>query len=120
MCFLVIILTQITLFTIVRGLTPSLYMKISYRGRGKYLLELDNAIPLVLKNYRKAACLSQERLAYESGLDRTYISFLERGLRKPTIHTLFRLCSALDVQPSTFIQEVEKLIENTTDSNINR
>ncbi|OLN21333.1 transcriptional regulator [Domibacillus antri] len=82
-------------------------------------MELEKAIPLVLKKYRKAAGLSQEQLALESGLDRTYISFLERGHRKPTIHTLFRLCSALNVQPSVFIQEVEKIIENSSDTSIN-
>lgn len=82
-------------------------------------MELEKAIPLVLKKHRKAAGLSQEQLALESGLDRTYISFLERGLRKPTIHTLFRLCSALSVQPSVFIQEVEKTIENSSDTSIN-
>jgi transcriptional regulator with XRE-family HTH domain len=88
--------------------------------KGDDLLELDEAISIVLRKHRKMSKLSQEQLAHESGLDRTYISFLERGLRKPTIHTIFRLCGSLGINPSIFIREVEKLIENSTDTGINR
>ncbi|WP_226603243.1 helix-turn-helix domain-containing protein [Bacillus cereus] len=44
--------------------------------------------------------MSQEELAFNSVLDRTYISLLERGKRKPTISTLFSLASALNIPPS--------------------
>ena len=41
--------------------------------------------------------LSQEKLAELSGLDRTYISGIERGVRNPTLSTAERLAQALDV-----------------------
>lgn len=64
--------------------------------------------PEVLKSLRKAKNLSQEKLAELSGLDRTYISLLERNLRQPTLQTIFKISVALDVRPSEFI----KIIEN--------
>jgi transcriptional regulator with XRE-family HTH domain len=51
--------------------------------------------------------LSQERLALESGYHRTYISFLERGLKNPSLKTIFKLAQALEVSPSEIIQRVE-------------
>jgi transcriptional regulator with XRE-family HTH domain len=61
----------------------------------------------VLKQRREALNLSQEELAFEAGLHRTYISLLERGVKSPTLNVLFRLAEALDIPPSQFIQEIE-------------
>ena len=52
--------------------------------------------------------MSQEALALESGVDRTFVSQIERGVRQPTLTTLFRLCDALAVHPSDVIASVEK------------
>lgn len=48
-----------------------------------------------VRRLRTAAELSQEDLALEAGLDRTYISQVERGLRNVTIEVLARLAKAL-------------------------
>ncbi|HEY9867115.1 MAG TPA: helix-turn-helix transcriptional regulator [Candidatus Obscuribacterales bacterium] len=61
----------------------------------------------VLKQRREALNLSQEELAFEAGLHRTYISLLERGVKSPTLNVLFRLANALDIPASQFIQEIE-------------
>ena len=53
--------------------------------------------------------MSQEQLALDSGMDRAYISRLERGLRGPTLETIFRLATILQVKPSYLVREVEKL-----------
>lgn len=59
----------------------------------------------VLRETRERSHISQEELAAAAGLDRTYVSMLERGVRQPTIETLFRLASALDVTPSSLISK---------------
>ena len=50
-----------------------------------------------LKRIRKERGWSQEELAFESGLHRTYISGIERGARNPTIVILARLAETLRV-----------------------
>lgn len=62
----------------------------------------------ILRKIRLSKGYSQQKLAFLSNLDRTYISLLERGLRKPTIETIFKLASALDIKPSFIIKELEE------------
>lgn len=45
---------------------------------------LEARFGVVLTELRKRKKLSQEQLATDCGLDRTYISLLERGMRQPT------------------------------------
>jgi transcriptional regulator with XRE-family HTH domain len=66
----------------------------------------------VLRELREAKHISQEKLAEYCELDRTYISLLERGLRQPTITTLFKVAKALDIAPSELIEEVKKRLGN--------
>lgn len=77
-------------------------------------MDLEIAISKVLKKHRHLNGFSQEELANLSSLDRTYISFIERGIRKPTLHSLFKICNSLNIKVSEFIQEVEAEIENNT------
>ena len=61
----------------------------------------------VLRELREGNNISQEKLAEYCDLDRTYISLLERGLRQPTITTIFKLSKALNISPSALIEKVE-------------
>lgn len=61
----------------------------------------------VLRELREKNSLSQEKLAEFCDLDRTYISLLERGLRQPTLTTLFKLSSALKIKPSELVELVD-------------
>jgi transcriptional regulator with XRE-family HTH domain len=61
----------------------------------------------VLKQLRTERKISQERLAELCNLDRTYISLLERGLRQPTLSTIFKISQALEITPSELIKIVE-------------
>lgn len=60
-----------------------------------------------LRKARKAIGLSQEQLAFQAGVHRTYVSMLERDKKSPTVAVLFRLCTALGIRPSRFIARVE-------------
>ena len=62
---------------------------------------------IILQNERKKNGLSQEKLAELAGLHRTYISDLERGIRNPTITTIFTLCKALNTTPSELLKGFE-------------
>lgn len=61
----------------------------------------------VLRSLRTDAELSQESLALECDLDRTFISLLERGLRQPSLQTIFKLAEVLNISPSDLIKKVE-------------
>ncbi|MCO6524080.1 MAG: helix-turn-helix transcriptional regulator [Candidatus Schmidhempelia sp.] len=45
--------------------------------------------------------MSQEAFAYKCGLDRTYISGIERGVRNPTLKIIYIIAQNLDVELST-------------------
>ena len=61
-----------------------------------------------LSRLRREKGFSQEKLAELAGYDRTYISLLERGLRQPTLTTIFDLSKSLDIAPHQLIQIVEE------------
>jgi transcriptional regulator with XRE-family HTH domain len=81
--------------------------------KGANPLKIEQAFGFILKKIRIEKKLSQEELAHRSNLDRTYISLLERGQRKPTINTLFVLSATLAVKPCDFIKEVELYLANS-------
>ena len=70
-----------------------------------------NAFGQVLRHFRASLQISQERLSQESGLDRSYISLLERGLRQPSLTTLLQLAKALDIPSGELILKVEELLD---------
>lgn len=56
---------------------------------------------------RRAKGISQEELGFASDYHRTYISQLERGVKSPSLRTIFRLCKALDIPASELIKRTE-------------
>jgi len=70
-------------------------------------MDMRKIVGLNLKRYRLAAGLSQEELAARSGLDRTYISGLERFRRNPTVIVLHELASVLSVDPRDLLNPDE-------------
>ncbi len=75
-------------------------------------MEINQAFGTVLRKLRKNSGMSQEALALECNLDRTYISLLERGLRQPSIKTLFKLVVILKISPANFVTDVEKQLHD--------
>ncbi len=62
-------------------------------------------VGLNLKKYRMEAGFSQEGLALECGLHRTYVSGVERGIRNPTVTVLEKLAGPLDVETWRLLEE---------------
>lgn len=56
-----------------------------------------------IRKFREEKELSQEQLAFETGMHRTYISGIERGIRNPTIVILERLAEKLEVSPADLL-----------------
>ncbi|MDE5721149.1 MAG: helix-turn-helix transcriptional regulator [Clostridia bacterium] len=61
----------------------------------------------VIAEFRKRKGLSQEVLSGLADIDRTHLSAIERGTRKPTLETLYRICCALDIKMETVVHEIE-------------
>ena len=68
---------------------------------------IAKAFGALLKELRGKAAITQEELAHEAGLERTYISFLERGLRQPSLRVLIALCGPLKIAPSEAVRMLE-------------
>jgi transcriptional regulator with XRE-family HTH domain len=62
---------------------------------------------LRVKKIRTEKKISQEELAELSGLHRTYISSLERGVRNPTLTTLISVSKGLNIEINELLQELD-------------
>jgi transcriptional regulator with XRE-family HTH domain len=70
---------------------------------GKNDLAIVGVVADNVRSLRKAAGLSQEELAHEAGIDRTYISQVERRQRNVTIVMLAKIAKALSVNPDKLL-----------------
>ena len=59
-----------------------------------------------LRRLRRERGLSQEQFALEHGIDRTYVSGVERGERNPTLVNVSRLAGALGVELTVLLEGV--------------
>ena len=66
------------------------------------------AIGAKLRAAREKLGLSQEDVAERAGVDRTYISILERGLKSPTLETMEKICAALGTLPERVIEAARR------------
>ena len=57
-----------------------------------------------VRRYRKLKGMTQEQLAHEVGMERSYISDLERGTRNPSVRALGRLAESLSVSPMQLLE----------------
>lgn len=61
----------------------------------------------VIQRLREKKKLSQEVVSGLAGIGRTHLSAIERGERKPTLETFFRIADALGMLPSAVMAEIE-------------
>lgn len=68
--------------------------------------ELNYKIGILIKKLRKDSNLSQVDLARQSGLDRTYISRVEKGNANITIASLYLICNVLKISVKDFFSQM--------------
>lgn len=67
------------------------------------------ALGVAVRRLRICRGLSQEDLSAAAGLDRTYVSGIERGLRNPTVATLLKLSEVLGTTQAKLLGMAEKI-----------
>ena len=65
----------------------------------------------IIQEYRENKGVSQEVLSGFADIGRTHLSAIERGARKPTLETFFRISQALEVRPSDLLRAIENELE---------
>ncbi len=73
----------------------------------EHIMNLPTAFASVLKSLRLENSLSQQQLADKCELNRTFISMLERGIKQPSLTTIFVLAKHLSVAPHELVIRVE-------------
>lgn len=80
------------------------------RARNEAVIE---AFAKTLREARKQRRMTQEELADQASLDRTFIGLLETGRRQPTLSVICALAYALHQTPSQLVTKTIKLAEMT-------
>jgi len=63
----------------------------------------------ILRQVRMEAGWTQEQLAFEADIDRTFVGMLETGKRQPSLSVIFALAKALRVTPEVLIRKTNVL-----------
>ena len=71
-------------------------------------MTMEKAFGEELRKARETIGLSQEKLGFESGYHRTYISQLERGQKSPTLKAIVKIATALNMKASDLIARIER------------
>ena len=67
-------------------------------------MDIRKQVGANVKQARTAKDWSQEELAFQTGLHRTYVSGIERGIRNPTVTIIVKLALALGVEPHELLK----------------
>ena len=68
-------------------------------------------VRMVIQRYREKKGLSQEVLSSFADIGRTHLSAIERGTRKPTLETFFKISEALEMNASDLMKAIEDEIK---------
>ena len=71
--------------------------------------KIQGVLATNMRQVREASGLSQELLALEAEVDRTYISQVERGVCNPSLRVLYQIASVLKVSVSDLLQVSERI-----------
>ena len=64
----------------------------------------------VIQEYQEKKGLSQEVVSGFANVGRTHLSAIERGIRKPTLETFFRISEAMEIRPSGLMALIEETL----------
>ena len=65
-------------------------------------------VGITIQRYREEKGLSQEVVSGLADIGRTHLSAIERGQRKPTLETFFRIAEAMDIPPHRLMKLIEE------------
>ncbi len=71
-------------------------------------MKIQKSFGIIIKELRNNAGISQERLALESGVDRTYIGDTEKGNRNVSLEIIEKLCRYFKIPISELFIKIEK------------
>ncbi len=72
------------------------------------LLKSQKTLAIRVKTLRIRLGLSQEAMALEAGIDRTYASQIERGISNPSLRVICAVAKILGVEPVDLLSDREK------------
>lgn len=55
--------------------------------------------------------MSQELVSGLAGIGRTHLSAIERGERRPTLETFYKISQAMQIRPSVLLAAIEEAVE---------
>ena len=84
------------------------FLLVYYLRKGVYRMLDPVIVGRVIQRCREQKGLSQEVVSGLAGIGRTHLSAIERGARKPTLETLYRIGEALSMQPSALLAMIEE------------
>lgn len=61
----------------------------------------------IIQRYREQKGLSQEVLSGLADIGRTHLSAIERGERRPTLDTFYKIAEAMEIKPSELLSAIE-------------
>ena len=65
----------------------------------------------VIQRFREKKGMSQELVSGLAGIGRTHLSAIERGERKPTLETFYKIGQAMQVRPSVLLAAIEEEVK---------
>jgi DNA-binding XRE family transcriptional regulator len=75
----------------------------------------NKAFGIALREARLRCGKTQEALALDAEIDRTYISLLELGQRSPTLDAIAALCDSLNISLPEFTLRMQEILDSNID-----
>ena len=83
-------------------------------GQKRFIMLDAVIVGKVIQRFREEKRMSQEVLSGFADIGRTHLSAIERGTRKPTLDTFYKIGEALEVRPSVLLAAIEDEIKRNS------